>query len=61
MARMGDAMRGRLATSGVTLDLHVEEPLGSVAADEAQLELALLNLVTNALDAMPSGGMPGFS
>jgi signal transduction histidine kinase len=57
MARMGDAMRGRLASSGVTLDLHVEEPLGSVAADEAQLELALLNLVTNALDAMPSGGM----
>jgi signal transduction histidine kinase len=57
MARMGDAMRGRLASSGVTLDLRVEEPLGSVAADEAQLELALLNLVTNALDAMPSGGV----
>ena len=56
MARMGDAMRGRLASSGVTLDLRVEEPLGSVAADEAQLELALLNLVTNALDAMPAGG-----
>lgn len=57
MARMGDAMRGRLASSGVTLDLRVEEPLGSVAADEAQLELALLNLVTNALDAMPAGGI----
>ena len=57
MARMGDAMRGRLASSGVTLDLNVQEPLASVAADEAQLELALLNLVTNALDAMPAGGM----
>ena len=57
MARMGDAMRGRLASSGVTLDLRVKEPLGSVAADEAQLELALLNLVTNALDAMPAGGI----
>jgi signal transduction histidine kinase len=57
MARMGDAMRGRLASSGVALDLRVEEPLGSVAADEAQLELALLNLVTNALDAMPAGGI----
>ncbi len=56
MARMGDAMRGRLASSGVTLDLNVREPIGSVAADEPQLELALLNLVTNALDAMPGGG-----
>jgi signal transduction histidine kinase len=56
ISRMGDAMRGRLASSGVTLDLNVRQPIGSVAADEAQLELALLNLVTNALDAMPDGG-----
>jgi signal transduction histidine kinase len=53
---MGDAMRGRLASSGVALDLKIDGRLGSVAADEAQLELALLNLVTNALDAMPHGG-----
>jgi len=56
ITRMGDAMRARVASTGVTLDLKVLEPVGSVAADEAQLELALLNLVTNALDAMPSGG-----
>jgi signal transduction histidine kinase len=56
IARMGDAMRGRLASNGVALDLRVDGPLGSVAADEAQFELALLNLVTNALDAMPDGG-----
>jgi signal transduction histidine kinase len=56
LARMGDAMRARLATSGVTLDLKVPRTLPGVAANEAQLELALMNLVTNALDAMPDGG-----
>jgi len=56
ITRIGDAMRGRLASSGVALDLRMDGPLGSVAADEAQLELALLNLVTNAIDAMPGGG-----
>jgi signal transduction histidine kinase len=56
LARMGDAMRARLASSGVNLELKVQRTLPPVAADEAQLELALLNLVTNALDAMPHGG-----
>ena len=48
--------RPRLARSNVTLDVAVEETLGFVRADAPQLELALLSLVTNALDAMPSGG-----
>ena len=56
LARMGDAMRARLASSGVTLDLKIPRSLPGVAANEAQLELAFLNLVTNALDAMPDGG-----
>jgi signal transduction histidine kinase len=56
ISRMGDAMRARAGSNGVKLDLDVPASLGSVAADEAQLELALLNLVTNALDAMPAGG-----
>ena len=56
LARMRDAMRARMASDGVTLHLNIRQPLAPVAADEAQLELALLNLLTNALDAMPGGG-----
>jgi signal transduction histidine kinase len=56
IAHIGDAMRARLASGGVDLELKLAESMANVEADEAQLELALLNLVTNALDAMPGGG-----
>jgi signal transduction histidine kinase len=56
LGRLGDAMRPRLASTGVTLDLRIPPELPPVVGDETQLELALLNLVTNALDAMPQGG-----
>jgi two-component system, NtrC family, sensor kinase len=48
--------RPRLVKSGVRLDVSVSTSVGDVYADAAQLELALLALMTNALDAMPAGG-----
>jgi signal transduction histidine kinase len=49
-------MRVRLAAAGVLLRLDIASGLPHVTANQAQLELALLNLVTNALDAMRDGG-----
>ena len=52
LTTIGEAMRIRLAAAGVAPDLQIGGPL-PVMAMKAQLELALLNVVINALDAMP--------
>jgi len=42
--------------SDITLRSEIEPGLGAVLADKGQLETVLLNLATNARDAMPDGG-----
>lgn len=41
----------------IQLQLEIQAGLWSVAADVAELELAMLNIAINARDAMPSGGV----
>jgi two-component system cell cycle sensor histidine kinase/response regulator CckA len=49
-------MLRRLVGEGITLNVERESDLWAVHADEAQLGNAIINLVVNARDAMPSGG-----
>ena len=49
-------MLRRLVGEGISLKLEREPDLWPVHADEAQLGNAIINLVVNARDAMPSGG-----
>jgi signal transduction histidine kinase len=56
LARVADVARPKLDASHIALTLDVASDLPPVEADSEELELALLNLVNNSLDAMPSGG-----
>jgi signal transduction histidine kinase len=51
-----DLLQPRLAASGIGLDVQIASPLASVRGQRDELEMALLNLFTNAIDAMPEGG-----
>ena len=57
LTRVADVARPKLDAAGISLTLAVSDPLPPVWADSEELELAILNLVTNSLDAMPKGGV----
>jgi signal transduction histidine kinase len=56
LARVADVARPKLDASHIALSLDVSSDLPPVEANGQELELAILNLVNNALDAMPAGG-----
>ena len=57
VVRSSARMLHRLIGENIRLDVRLEDPLPAVRADHTQLEQVLMNLVVNARDAMPSGGI----
>jgi signal transduction histidine kinase len=56
LERVREAAQPRLARHHIQLQASMAEDLPPIKADATQLEMAIFNLVTNALDAMPGGG-----
>lgn len=56
IAQVSEVSRPALHAAKVDLRLDLQESLPPLMADPVQLEMALFNLVSNSLDAMPEGG-----
>jgi signal transduction histidine kinase len=61
IGRVKNIAQPRLSRANIQLQVSVAEGVPPIRADVTPLEMALLNLVTNALDAMPDGGVLSLS
>jgi two-component system, NtrC family, nitrogen regulation sensor histidine kinase NtrY len=57
IVKLFEAQFGAVGRPPITPELHLEEGLPPIQADEALLRRAIENLVLNAMDAMPAGGV----
>lgn len=57
VVKLFEAQFGAVGRPPITPELHLEEELPTIQADPALLHRAVENLVLNAMDAMPAGGV----
>jgi signal transduction histidine kinase len=56
LAKVFDATSPELASRDVRLETRIEEDIPLISGDSDRLQQLFINLINNALDAMPSGG-----
>jgi len=57
VVKLFEAQFGAVGRPPITPELHLDEDLPTIQADQTLLHRALENLVLNAMDAMPAGGV----